>query len=41
MVKNLLANAGYTGLIPWSRKIPQALRQLSPCATITEANALQ
>ena len=33
MVKNLPANAGDTGSIPGSRKIPHASGQLSLCAT--------
>ena len=33
LVKNLPAN-------PWSKKISLATRQLSPCATATEAGAL-
>ena len=33
MVKNPLANAGDTGSIPGSRKMPHALGQLSLCAT--------
>ena len=37
MVKNLPANAGNKGSIPWSGKIPHAAEQLSPCATTTEA----
>ena len=36
VVKNPPANAGDTGLIPWSRKIPHATQQLSPCTTTTE-----
>ena len=37
VVKNPLANAGDMGLIhPWSRKIPHAAEQLSPCSTATE-----
>ena len=38
-VKNPPANAGDTSLIRWSRKIPDAARQLGPCATTTEARA--
>ena len=33
VVKNPPANAGFE---PWSRKIPYAVEQLSPCATTTE-----
>ena len=36
VVKNLPANAGDMGSIPWSRKIPHAMEQLSPCTTTTE-----
>ena len=36
MVKNLPANAGHTGLEPWSRKIPYAAEQLSSRTTTTE-----
>ena len=36
-VKNLPANAGDTGLDPWSGKIPHASEQLSLCTTTTEA----
>ena len=37
VVKNPPANAGNTGSSPpWSRKIPHATEQLSPCATTTE-----
>ena len=36
VVKNPPANAGDTGSIP-SGKIPHAKGQLSPCATVTEA----
>ena len=39
-VKNPPANAGDTGLIPDPGRIPQAVEQLSPCATTTEAHAL-
>ena len=34
--ENLPANAGDTGLIPGSGKIPYAMEQLSLCATTTE-----
>ena len=36
VVKNPPANAGDTGLSPWSGKIPHAVEQLSPCITTTE-----
>ena len=36
MDRNQPANAGDTGLDPWSRKIPHASEQLSPWATTTE-----
>ena len=36
VVKNPPANAGDTGSIPWSGKIPHAAEQLSLCATTTE-----
>ena len=36
VVKSLPANAGDHGFEPWSRKIPHAAGQLSPCATATE-----
>ena len=36
VVKNLPANARYTGSIPGSGKIPHASEQLSPCATTTQ-----
>ena len=29
-------HAGLAGFDPWSRKIPHAVEQLSPCATTTE-----
>ena len=39
MVENLLANAGYMGLIPgWGLKVPRASGQLSPlllCAVLS------
>ena len=41
LVKNLPANAGNTGSSPRPRKIPHAAEQLSPCATATEACALE
>ena len=34
LVKNPQANAGDTGSIPWSRKIPHAMEQLSPCTAM-------
>ena len=37
MVKNPLVNAGAMGSIPGPRRIPHALEQLGPSATITEA----
>ena len=41
MVKNLPSNAGEVGLIPgWETKIPHAVGQLSPHATITEPGHL-
>ena len=36
VVKNLPANAGDMGLIPVLGRFPQALEQLSLCATTTE-----
>ena len=37
VVKNLLSKAGEVGLIPgWGTKIPHAIEQLSPRATIRE-----
>ena len=36
MVKNPPASAGDMSFEPWSRKIPHATEQLSPCATTTE-----
>ena len=39
MVKNLPATAGDTGFDPWSRRIPHAPEQLSPCVTTPEACA--
>ena len=36
VVKNPSANAGGHRFEPWSRKIPHAAEQLSPCATATE-----
>ena len=36
VVKNPPANAGDHRFNPWSRKIPHAAGQLSPCATTTE-----
>ena len=37
VVKNLPSNVGGAGSIPgWGTKIPQAMGQLSPCATATE-----
>ena len=36
VVKNPPANAGGHWFKPWSRKIPHAVEQLSPCATTTE-----
>ena len=37
MVKDLLCNAGYTGLIPGrGTKVPHAVDQLSPRAATTE-----
>ena len=36
LVKTPQANAGDTGSIPWSRKIPHAMEQLSLCTTATE-----
>ena len=36
MVKNLPANAGDSGSISGSRKIPHAVRQQNLCATTTE-----
>ena len=35
-IRNLPANAGDTGSIPDSKKIPYAEEQLSTCATTTE-----
>ena len=41
MVKNLPCNAGHVGSIPaWETKIPQAVEQLSLCATANEACVL-
>ena len=37
VVKTPLANAGGPGFHAWSRKIPHATGQLSPCTTTTEA----
>jgi len=37
VVKNLPANAGYTGLTSWSGKIPQNSGQLHLCAVTAEA----
>ena len=37
VVRNLPANAGDAGLIPWFRKIPRASEQLSPWATTIES----
>ena len=39
VVKNPSANAGGHGFVPRSGKIPHAMKQLSPCATTTEAPA--
>ena len=36
VVKNLPANAGDVGLIPWSGKIPHVARQPSLCPSTTE-----
>ena len=36
-VRSPLANAGDTGLEPWSGRIPHAVEGLSLCATTTEA----
>ena len=36
LVENPPANAGEKEIDPWSRKIPHAAEQLSPCATTTE-----
>ena len=36
VVKTTPANAGDTGFASWSRKIPHAMEQLSPCTTTTE-----
>ena len=36
VVKNPPANAEENGFEPWSRKIPHAVEQPSPCATTTE-----
>ena len=36
VVRNPPANAGGHGFEPWSRKIPHAAEQLSPCTTTTE-----
>ena len=36
MVKNLSANAGHSGSIPESGKIPHATEQLNPSTTTTE-----
>ena len=36
VLKNLPANAGDMGSIPWSGKIPHAVEQQSSCATTTE-----
>ena len=41
VVKNLPANAGGTGSIPGSGKIPHAEEQLSPCAPTTEPMCLE
>ena len=41
VVKNLPANAGGMGLIPWSGKIPHAPEQRSLGATTTEAHEPQ
>ena len=38
VVKTPLANAGGPGFHAWSRKIPHATGQLSPCSTTTEAH---
>ena len=38
VVKTPLANAGGPGFHAWSRKIPHATGQLSPCPTTTEAH---
>ena len=35
-VKTSPASAGDSGFNPWSKKIPHAMEQLSPCATTTE-----
>ena len=37
VVKNLTANAWGHAFSPWSKKIPHASRQLSPCSATTEA----
>ena len=41
VVKTPLANAGGPGFHAWSRKIPHATGQLSPCSTTTEAYTLE
>ena len=41
MVKNPPADAGGHGFEPWTRKIPRAAEQLSPCATTTEPACLE
>ena len=41
MVKNQAASAGDTGSNPWSRRIPHAMEQLSPCAAAIEPAALE
>ena len=38
VIKNPPVKAGDTGSIPGSGKIPHAMKQLSPCATTTEAH---
>ena len=36
VVENLPASAGDRRFDPWSRKIPHAAEQVSPCATTSE-----